>query len=223
MRSVILSCNTIRAEVDQVIEKTDFSGTVLYLESGLHNEPKRLHQVLQETLNRISNVDQVLLVMGYCGNAVLDLKPRGFRLIVPKADDCITMLLGSQEKRKIAQEEKYTYFFSKGWLDHFDDIESTIMQDLERMIQKYGKARAMRIFRSMFAHYQRIGVIDTGTFNLDEMMEKAKKQAELMQLVCEVIPGTISFLEAFLTGPWETDQFIIINSGDTLRHSHLFT
>ncbi|MFZ7120191.1 MAG: DUF1638 domain-containing protein [Eubacteriaceae bacterium] len=216
MKSIIISCNTIRAEVDLMIGKTGCDYPVIYLESGLHNYPEKLSAVLQENLNRISNVDQVLLVMGYCGNAVVGLKPEGFKLIIPRADDCITMLLGSQNIRKEVQEEKYTYFLSKGWIDMFEDIEKTMVDELERMEKRYGKAKGKKIWKMAFKHYERLGVIDIGEFNLEEMMENAKEKAELMDLECEVIPGTTKLLEKVLTGPWDENKFLIIKSGETV-------
>lgn len=216
MKSLIISCNTIRTEVDLMIEKTGCDYPVIYLESGLHNYPEKLSAVLQENLNRISNVDQVLLVMGYCGNAVVGLKPEGFKLVIPRADDCITMLLGSQNKRKEVQEEKYTYFLSKGWIDMFEDIEKTMVDERERMKKRYGKEKGEKIWKMAFKHYERLGVIDIGEFNLEEMMENAKEKAELMDLECEVIPGTTKLLEKILIGPWDENEFIIIKSGETV-------
>ncbi|MCR3921589.1 MAG: DUF1638 domain-containing protein [Firmicutes bacterium] len=222
MRSLVITCATIRAELEQVIKKTQFKDPVLYLESGLHNNPKKLHAVMQEILARIDNVDQVLIVMGYCGNAVLDLQAHNYRMIIPRADDCLTMLLGSQARRQEVQQEKQTYFFSKGWLQYFDNLEKDIVTDLTRMEARYGKERAEKIFRSMFKHYKRAGVIDTGIFDIDELMLQAREKAQTMQLDCEVIPGTTDFLAKFLTGPWESDNFIIINAGETVLYKHLF-
>ncbi|HZK24655.1 MAG TPA: DUF1638 domain-containing protein [Oscillospiraceae bacterium] len=222
MKSIVITCATIRKEIDQAISKTGFTSPVLYLEAGLHNYPKKLHLALQELLNRVANVDQVLLVMGYCGNAVLDLEARDYRLLIPRADDCLTMLLGSQKRRLEVQNEKQTYFFSPGWLDHFEDLEKDMVQGRARMEQRYGKEKARKLFREMFKHYRRAGLIDTGTFELDELLVKAQQRAAEMELDCEVIPGTMSYLEKFLAGPWEKKDFIILQPGEKVHYSHLF-
>ncbi|MCR4435237.1 MAG: DUF1638 domain-containing protein [Clostridiales bacterium] len=221
MKSLIISCRTIKAEVDKVIEETGCNYPVLYVESGLHNEPEKLKSVLGELLFRTSNVEQVLLVMGYCGNSVMGLKPENFRLIIPRADDCITMLLGSSKRRKEVQNEAATYFFSRGWLDYWEDMEKTMFDEIRRTEEKYGKERANRFMRLAFKHYKRMGVIDTGDFDLEKMMVKARQHAEMMGLNCEVIPGTLNFLRKFLTGPWD-DDFIIINPGETIVPEHLY-
>ncbi|NTW72710.1 MAG: DUF1638 domain-containing protein [Eubacteriaceae bacterium] len=219
MKTVILTCNTIRAEVDQMIEKTGCTYPAIYLESGLHNYPDKLREAMQQILDRLSNIDQVLVVMGFCGNAILGLKSDKFRLIFPKADDCLTLLLGSMKARKEVQREKTTYFLSKGWLDMFDDVEKTMVDELHRMEKRYGKEKAERIFRLSFKHYKRLGVIDTGTFDVEEMLKLAEKTNELMQLESvETLPGTMNFLERFLTGPWENvEDFIIIEPGREVK------
>lgn len=222
MKTIIISCNTLRAELDQTIEKLRVEHPVLYLESGLHLDPELLRQELQKILDRLSNVDQVLLAMGFCGNAAVGLTAGDYRLIVPKADDCLTLLLGSMDKRKSVQREKSTYFLSKGWLDMFDEVEKTMLDEYQRMEKKYGKERADKIFRLSYRHYQRLGVIDTGTFQIENMMEEAKPIAELMDLKeVETIEGTMNFMESLLTGPWEEDErFIIIKPHSTLELKH---
>ncbi len=221
MKSLIITCRTIQAEVGKVIEQTECGFPVIYLESALHNEPDKLRGVLQEVLNRVSNVEQVLVVMGYCGNAILGLKPEGFRLVIPRADDCITMLLGSQQKRAEVQRTMPTYFLSSGWLTSWEQMERTIFEEYERTIKRYGREKADKILRITFKHYKRIGLIDTGEFPLAELMAKAKIHADFLQLKCEVIPGTLDYLRKFLTGPWDQD-FIVIHPGETIAMEHLF-
>ena len=206
-----------------MIEKIGCVYPVIYLESGLHNDPKELNEAMQKVINRISNVEQVLIIMGFCGNAVVGLKGKGFRMIIPRADDCITMLLGSMEKRKDVQSQKATYFLTKGWIDMYDDVEKTMVDELYRMEIKYGKERAQRIFRASFKHYKRLGIIDTGTFDIEEILDKAKLKSDLMQLPIEIIPGTTTFLEKFLTGPWEKEEFIIIEDAKTVKLEDTFS
>ncbi|QSX08624.1 DUF1638 domain-containing protein [Alkalibacter rhizosphaerae] len=221
MKTLILSCNTIRAELDLTIQQWNIPYPVIYLESGLHLEPDLLRKEMQKILDRVSNVDQVLLIMGFCGNAVVGLKTNDFRLVVPKADDCLTLLLGSMDRRKEVQREKNTYFLSKGWLDMFDDVEKTMMDEYHRMTKRYGQERAEKIFRSYYRHYERLGVIDTGAFDMDDMLEQAKSTAAMMDLEIEPLKGTMNFLDAFVLGPWDDDtRFIRIEPHSTLELKH---
>jgi hypothetical protein len=50
--------------------------------------------------------------------AVVGLRAAMSTLIVPRTDDCIALLLGSQENyKKHLKQEPGTYFLSKGWIE----------------------------------------------------------------------------------------------------------
>ena len=76
---------------------------VLWLESGLHNWPDKLQNRIQELLDQCQSYDTVLLAMSFCGNSVAGLETRDFQLVIPRSDDCITLLLGSLTRRQEAK------------------------------------------------------------------------------------------------------------------------
>ncbi|MBP1628958.1 MAG: hypothetical protein H6Q00_3433 [Holophagaceae bacterium] len=55
----------------------------------------RLKVQLQDTFDALNDVDRVLLAFGSCGNALLGPQTRGFQLVFPKVDDCISLLSGA--------------------------------------------------------------------------------------------------------------------------------
>ena len=79
--------------------ETECSYPVMWIESGLHINPDSLRKRLQEELDHLGNIDRALLAFGYCGNALLGLRAEHFRLIFPRAEDCITLMLGSGPRR----------------------------------------------------------------------------------------------------------------------------
>ena len=68
------------------------------LEAQLHVNPERLKEALRAA---VAEADKpgATIVLGYglCSNAVLGLKTENATLVVPRVDDCIAMLLGSNE------------------------------------------------------------------------------------------------------------------------------
>jgi hypothetical protein len=163
-------------------------------------------------------VDQVILGFGYCGNSLLGLKSDNFRIIFPRADDCITLMLGSTENRKKVSEEMSTYFLTKGWLVYERNIWAEYLDTVKRM----GKEKADRIFALMLRHYKRLGIVDTGAYDLNDFLEKTEVIADELKLKHQVIPGTLTFLKKLLTGPWD-ENFIIINPGETIKMEHIYT
>jgi hypothetical protein len=218
MTSVIVACSTIHDELTLAIKETDCRFPVLWIESGLHIKPDDLKKRLQKELDSIYNVDQVILGFGYCGNSLLGLKSNYFRIIFPRADDCITLMLGSTENRKKVSDEMSTYFLTKGWLVYEKNIWAEYLDTVKRM----GKEKADRIFALMLRHYKRLGIVDTGAYDLEDFLKKTEAIADELKLKHEVIPGTLTFLKKLLTGPWDED-FIIINPGEAIKMEHIYS
>jgi len=218
MNTVILACRTIEAELNAVVNEIGCKYPILWIESSLHIDPESLKKCIQGELDHISNVDRVILAFGYCGNAILGLKASNYKIIFPRVDDCITLLIGSCEKRKKISSEMGTYFLTKGWLDY----EKNIWVEYQDTVKRYGKAKADEIYKIMLQHYKRLGVIETNAFNMEDFLEKTRQIAEDLKLKQEVIPGTLSYIKKLLTGPWDED-FILINPNETITLEHIYS
>ena len=217
MNTLIIACRTIADELNMAIQATDCTYPVLWIESGLHLYPDALKKRLQEELDHISNVDQVLMAFGYCGNALLGITPPTFKMIFPRVDDCISLLLGSCEKRKEISDEMGTYFLTHGWLQY----EKNIWSEYQEAVKRYGKQRADKIYKVLLQHYKRLGVIETGAYQLEAFLEKTHLIAEDLKLGHQVIPGTLRYIKKLLTGPWD-DEFTVIEPGETVAFGHIY-
>lgn len=95
-RTKIIACQTVGEELKPLLP----SGVEMtLLEYGLHNVPKNLHTQLQAAIDETAqDVSTILFGYGLCANAIIGLKSRGFKLVIPKMDDCIALFLGSREK-----------------------------------------------------------------------------------------------------------------------------
>jgi hypothetical protein len=217
MRTLILACRTIADELDLAQREAGCDLPVSWVESGLHNWPDRLRERLQQALDEVTDADRVLLAFGYCGNSVVGLTAGEYELIVPRADDCISLLLGSCARREEVAAEKATYFLTPGYLDH----ESNIWSDYQRLAAQRGKESADSIYAILLKHYRRLGIIDTGSFDVDRFVERTLPVAATFGLEHQVIPGTTQYLRQLLTGPWD-ERFITIGPRETLTFGHVY-
>ncbi|HWR07692.1 DUF1638 domain-containing protein [Sporomusa sp.] len=211
MGTAILACQTLQDELTLAIKTTGVDYPVIYVESGLHNTPELLHKRIQEEINRIDNVDIILLVFGYCGNSLLDIKSDKATLVLPKVDDCIPLLLGSCEARKNIAKEMGTYFLTKGWLDY----ENNLIREYERCIARYGQIRALKIMKIMMGHYKRFMLIDTGAYAVDSVLLQTQNFAERLNLCHEVIPGSLRLFHKLLQGLWD-EEFLVLEPGKSV-------
>jgi hypothetical protein len=128
----------------------------LVLESGLHLHSDRLRGALQAMIDDITaDTETIILGYGLCSMGVIGLKATHSTLVIPRQDDCIAIFLGSRRVYKEAlNQEPGTYFLSKGWID----AEITIVDELKRMEERYGKKRAERVMKRVLQHYHRLAI-----------------------------------------------------------------
>ena len=115
------------------------------LEAQLHVSPQRLKEALRVAVAD-ADVPGATIVLGYglCSNSVLGLKTEHATLVVPKVDDCIAMLLGSNEAFAAETEkQRGSYFVARAYLEACD----TLMSDHEKLAAKRGRERAEKMMR----------------------------------------------------------------------------
>lgn len=217
METVILACNTIRNELEKAAAETSCRHGFVWVESGLHLVTDSLRRRLQEELDRIIGVRRVLMAFGFCGNAVAGLKIGDYELIIPRVDDCITLLLGSKENRERCAQQGGVYFLTKGWLEG----EINIWKEYQAVLERFGPERTERIYRRMLAHYKFLGLIDTGAYDLPTLIPHVREISATLKLELRILEGTDRYLKNLLSGPWTDEHFVIIPPLTTIELPHL--
>ena len=218
MNTVLVACKTLEDELALAMEKTGVEYPIVWIESGLHNTPKKLNARLSETLQAV-DADRVILVMGFCGNALEGICADNFELIVPRVDDCITLLLGSAEARAMAAKEYAAYFLTEGWLRG----ERSVWAEYLYAVEKYGEEEAQSIAQTMLGHYRTLGLLDSGATSIEKFVDETRVIAETLNLEQKIVPATISYIEELLTGPWPYVRFIVKAPGEAITVSELYT
>lgn len=213
MNYTVIACETLRDELTLASNKTGCQHTVIWVESDYHIDPDKLRSKLQEEIDALENVDGILFAYGCCGNGLVGLRASSADLIIPKTDDCISMVLSQPGKKY--QRHKQTYFLTKGWMESSKSIVNEYWHAMER----YGEKRAKRLFELMLKHYNYLMLIDTGAYNLNECLSKAQELAGNTNLELKVEKGSTWFMEKLLTGPHDED-FCIIPKGGVVNISH---
>ncbi|MDF2874811.1 MAG: hypothetical protein K0R22_1494 [Sporomusa sp.] len=214
MQTVLLACQTMKDEVALAMQQSGVTYPVIYFESGLHNTPEILRQQIQEQINGLTNTAVILMAFGCCGNGLIGIKSSQAKLVIPRIDDCITLLLGSTKARKSVPNEISTYFLTKGWLDP----EGNIMWSYKPWVEHYGEQKALRLIKKMLNNYTRFLIIDTGSYDIENVLNTVKEFSAKLNMDYEVIPGSLRLLQKMLTGPWD-NEFIVLDPGqETALH-----
>lgn len=215
MKTVAIACRTIEDEINAVYKTLPVQFPIFWVESGLHNFPSKLKDRIQQEIGKVSGVENILLLFGYCGNSIEGLMSPLAQLVVPKVEDCISLLLGGNQIRRDLSREVPSFYLTEGWLRY----ESNIYWEYEQCLKKYGEARTLRVFRTMFAHYSTLNFIDTGCYKLRPVMAKTADLAANLNLEQAIVPGTLRLITKALKEEWDED-FLKVPPGVPIHLSY---
>ena len=106
----LLGCKIIEREIASLTYNCQNIIDVTTIRKKLHDTPQKLHDILQAEIDlidanqhcysndtSINDYDAILLAYGLCSNVVTGLSSQKYPLVIPKAHDCVTLMLGSKE------------------------------------------------------------------------------------------------------------------------------
>ena len=207
---VLIACPAVLGELAEgAADKVDCAT----LDAQLHINPERLKVALREA---VAEADKpgATIVLGYglCSNAVLGLKTEHATLVVPKVDDCIAMLLGSNAAfAEQSLQACGTYYLAKSYIEECD----TILSEHTALVERRGAERAEKMMRLMLKHYTRVVLIDTGRHDMTPYRERVNEFARRFGLEVEDVAGTTRIVDALVEGGWG-DDFVVAPPGHEL-------
>lgn len=212
-RRLVIACATVIEEMSPFLPEDVPSET---LDFGLHLHPNELKQVLQKKIDEASQHAEVLLLgYGLCSMAVVGLRATTAHLVIPRVDDCIAIFLGScSAYKEQARKEPGTYYLTKGWIE----VGDSPFSEYERLVEKYGEAKAERMTQLMLKNYTRLGFINTGQYEIDRYRSYARKTADKFNLRFEEIEGSPALVKKMVFGPWD-DDFLVLEPGQTIQYT----
>lgn len=174
---VLVSCKVLATALERV-RPADLIAEVRLLEYGLHRVPVKLTGALQETLDEIEQPSLVILGYGLCGNGLKDIRSGQHTLLMPRADDCIAILLGSYRAymRQFAADPG-TYYLTKGWLES----GSHPLKEYQEYLPKYGHEQTLWLLDEQYKHYTRIALVASTPEEMAAYREQAQEVARFCQ------------------------------------------
>ena len=210
-KTVLIACKMLQHEITKAVQEIGCQYPIIWIDSEYHTDPNGLRTKLQEEIDKLEDTDTILLAYGCCGNGTVGLKATTGDLIIPRTEDCISMLMSQCGQPYL--RPKATYFMTKGWLEG----THSMAKEIEHAVRRYGPERAKRIFEQMFKHYIYLMLIDTQAYNIEECLSEVESLAQSLNLEMTFAQGDIWFLRQLLSGNADQD-FCIIPKGETVSH-----
>ncbi len=210
MSKVFLACEAVKTQLEAAKAKYNCSHETVYFDSGLHVRPEKLKQELEKCLFQLKDADIIYLVMGVCGNS-FDGIYAPTKIIVPKVDDCITMLLTTTEVPNINLKQTGHMYMTKGMID-LANSENSLGLGYEDLISKFGEKKGKRIYKLTYDSYKFFDIIDDGTYPVSEIYEETEKMAKHAECDLLIAEGSNIILEKLCRGDVDA-QFVIFEKG----------
>ena len=229
----VIACPSLQPELEMLAAESGNDLTFRHLDMALHQRSAvALHDALQAAIDEITTVDAVAIAYGLCNRGVVGLKARALPLVIPRAHDCIGMLLGSTKRyRDQLAAQPGTYFQSAGWLEH---AQSDVRQPdftfgpntnatRERLVERYGEDNAdylLAEFESFTKHYERLAYIATPVPGAVHWQNEAEALAAGHAWRFERLEGDTGWLRRLLDGAWNDEEFLIVRPGERVALSN---
>jgi len=169
-----------------------------FLDFNYHGKPKLLHVRLQEIIDQSQDYELIIMTYSRCSNVVVGLLSQRVPLLLPRTHDCISLLLGSNERQlKLLKGNPRTYYFSRGWLDH----GRTPYAEYLEYVASYGKEKAAELIKMLYGSYNKAVLIVTlGTKDIEKYRAKVREIADFFGWDVGEEEGDLHLLTTVLKG-----------------------
>ncbi|MGC8863936.1 MAG: DUF1638 domain-containing protein [Armatimonadota bacterium] len=250
MRIKLIACEVFARELMAAAAASPHVVDLKLMPFGLHDTPEELRSALQDeidsTVGAVSGsqdvanpenaelrFDFIALGYGLCSRGTSGLRARSIPIVIPRAHDCITLLLGSRSRySEEFSRHPGTYYYSPGWIERkAGDVKQGFVDDAyarrneeryREYVEKYGEdnARFLMEQESLWvANYTRAALIDTGLGDIDSYRRFTQNIATEHGWEYAEIRGDTSLLQRLASAEWDPADFLIVSPGRTVAES----
>jgi len=236
MNLKLIACSIFQRELCAALAATPHTVDVEFIELGDHDKPDQLRAFLQDHIdnphaahsqNKPRAYEAILLAYGICGNAATGLRARDIPLVIPRAHDCATLLLGSREAfiEHFGENPSHPFgcvgYFERGFNNCQGEGSGRPVSDPEymKMVAEYGEENARYVWETM-----RPPVVDHRALFITTPPTRGHPSEAAFQamagnegLVYEEIRGSTRFLDALINGPWDPVDFLTVPPGHKIK------
>jgi hypothetical protein len=232
MRLKLIACEVLFREMCHACAQSRPQVDLEFLPKGLHDlGGKPMAAKIQEAVDRTPEgaYQAVLLGYGLCGNGLDGLTARHTPLVLPRAHDCIALLMGSRERyQRYFDANPGTFYRSTGWLERGKGLQQLTHnttgfdEPLEALIRKYGEDNGRYLYEEMTRYrrqYGKLTFIETGLEAGGKFVAEAAAEASENGWSFERLPGDLAWLGRLVNGEWADAEFVVAKPGQSIAAS----
>lgn len=231
MRLKLIGCQLLQRELCDAVLRSPHLVDAEFLPAGLHDRgAKAMRARVQGAIDaaEAGRYDAVALGYALCGNGLAGIAARGTRLVLPRAHDCITLLLGGRARyaERFAHNSG-VFYRSVGWVERAAEMTEQFIgqqseSDLDSLIERYGEEAGRYLYQELTAYrrcYSELAFIGTGLEPDGGFLESARREAAEKGWTFSCIDGDLSLFRRLLAGDWG-DDFLIVPPAHRIAASY---
>jgi hypothetical protein len=228
----MIACEVSRREVCAAAARSRNLIELDFLPKGLHDVgPERMRTCLQKAVEARpwKGSEALLLWYGLCNNGICGLRAP-LTMVVPRAHDCLALLLGSRDRfQQYFEANPGTFYKSPGWIEKDTDPNDNpasitarmrLIRDRRELAECYGEENAdfiAPLTGDWLRHYRKLAFINTGVGDIEKYRGQAGKFASERHWEFEELKGDPGLLDRMLAGDWNAEDFLVVPPGRTVR------
>lgn len=227
----LIACNIFQREACYCLARAPHAIDVTFLEVGMHAQPESLREAIQAEIDATERsgkpYEAVLLLYGLCGNAATGLRARSVPLVIPRAHDCCTVLLGGREAfLEHFGDNPSRPFTSTGYLErgeYFlrkeDGVTTLHYGDgYAELVEQYGAEDARYIWETMHPVAADGSMPPAAYIEIAETaglghFERFRASAGEEGLEWERLEGSLAMIRQLLHGEWPEERYLVVPPG----------
>ena len=229
-----ICCDVFTRIACDLISKSPHIIDVVFIPMLAHVEPDNLRELIRDEIAKTEEsrrpYDAIVIGFGLCGNTVLGLTS-SIEMVIPRAHDCCTMLMGSKERfieafgHSLSTRWCSTGYFERtramrdysSYISSQQDNYKTSAQYM-RYVEEYDEETADYLWETL---HPKIETDETVYIRIDgheysNSQETYIEDIEKLDLKVRVVDGDISMLKALLDGDWDDERFLIVPPGKSI-------
>jgi hypothetical protein len=231
MRFKAIFCQVLTREMQAVLPRSPHVIDIDVQPMGLHDLGIAMRPHLQARIDAADSAgyDAILLGYGLCGHGIEGLRAGNTPCVLPRAHDCIGVLMGSRHSyQSWFEAHPGTYYRSPGWVE-FSSSQSlqpasakNVFDRLSRedLVEQFGEDDGAYLFEQFSAYrrkYSGLTYISTGVEGEEPFRRRARGEAECAKWAYEEFPGSLDLLQRLVNGNWDPADFLILPPGQAIR------
>lgn len=212
MKSVILSCPTLRGELLAALASHKADVPVHFMPYQLHNDVKFLHEYVQKMIDSFANVDRIYICTTGCGGGTIGLKATTAELVLPRTRDCLDILLSGDDLKRDDRRDLRGIYYTASWMDFSKNSEI----DVNKLVAKRGREEAEDFLRKLYKGFKNFYIINTGCYDVEEVRAYLAPLLKILDAHLTELKGEYKILHKLVTHQIDKD-FVVVPKGEAVQ------